>query len=102
MLTRFLSTLLVGFLASFTTAAEIWVDAVNGNDQNPGTAAQPVKSLTRGLALAQAGDTVFVLPGVYSTMLTGEVFPLQLGFSSLHDDVVVQGLGQAVIDVGGA
>ena len=56
----------------------IHVDASAGNDQTgTGSISSPVKSITRGLELAQDGMTVMVAPGVYDAA-NGEVFPLQL------------------------
>jgi len=57
------------------TPKQWFVDAANGNDANTGAVANPVKTLTKGLTLPQAGDTVFVAPGVYDTA-NGETFPI--------------------------
>ncbi len=43
-----------------------YVDVATGDDDNPGTADEPFKSITAGLAAAEEGDTVMVAPGVYS------------------------------------
>jgi len=40
--------------------------STQGNDANPGTAAQPVRTIIRAYSLAVPGDTITVLPGVYT------------------------------------
>jgi parallel beta-helix repeat protein len=37
----------------------------SGNDSNPGTAASPVKTISRAAQLAMPGDTVLIKPGTY-------------------------------------
>jgi len=39
----------------------IYVDAINGDDANPGTTTQPVKTIKEGLNLAESGDTIILL-----------------------------------------
>lgn len=41
------------------------VNPVSGNDANPGSTAQPLKTLTKALSKAKAGDTVKLAPGGY-------------------------------------
>ena len=54
----------------------IYVDASTGDDvTGTGSAANPVKSITRGLELAGAGEAVLVAPGVYDEA-NGEQFPI--------------------------
>ena len=49
--------------------AQIYVSPT-GDDNNPGTIEQPLKSITAAVSSAQAGDTVFVRGGVYSLTTT--------------------------------
>lgn len=51
------------------TIAQIYV-ATNGNDTNPGTIEQPLKTIPAAVTLAQAGDTIFVRGGVYALSAT--------------------------------
>jgi len=39
--------------------------AKSGNDSNPGTLTSPFLTITKGLSVASAGDTVFVTAGTY-------------------------------------
>jgi hypothetical protein len=38
----------------------------SGSDSNPGTQAQPFKTIQKGLGTALTGDTVLVAPGSYT------------------------------------
>ncbi len=52
-----------------------YVDANTGNDANAGARNSPWKTLQRACEIADAGDTVYVMEGVY----TGDVFPKNVG-----------------------
>jgi len=96
------AALLVFALNSFPLAAQaIHVDATRGNDGNSGTAAQPVKSITRGLALASAGNPVYVYQGAYGPVLTGETLPIGFGTLIPQQGVTLRGLGKVVLDCNG-
>jgi uncharacterized repeat protein (TIGR02543 family) len=49
-------------MAAVTT---YYLDAVNGNDSNPGTEAQPWKTISKAQAVISAGDTVILRTGDY-------------------------------------
>lgn len=80
---------------------EIWVDAVMGNDANPGTASMPVRSITQGCALANGGDTVTIRPGLYSGGATGELLPIKMGQTAPQPNVRIRGLEAVYIDLEG-
>jgi hypothetical protein len=66
----------------------IYVDGSSGNDANSGLFGTPVRTITRGLALAgTAGVTVHVAPGTYDTA-HGEAFPLTVpaGMALIGDE----------------
>ena len=66
--------------------ADIYVDAVNGDDDlGAGSAAAPYKTITKALSLARSGDVVTAMPGIYDTAI-GETFPIDI-----PDGVTVQG-----------
>lgn len=52
-------------LSGGASAATIYVDANRGNDSNSGRGADPVRTITRGAALARRGDQVRVRAGRY-------------------------------------
>jgi hypothetical protein len=61
------------------TPRTYFVNASGGMDLiNPGTSAAPFKSITKGLSLAIAGDTVQVAPGLYDAAHNVETFPLMV------------------------
>jgi parallel beta-helix repeat protein len=62
--------------ATFTSACNYYVSNT-GSDGNPGTFAQPFKTITHAMAVASSGKTVRVMPGTYNTT-TGEVFPIAI------------------------
>jgi parallel beta-helix repeat protein len=53
------------FWSPIARAGDIFV-ALNGNDSNPGTLAQPLASIQVAIDRAQGGDTVYVRQGVYN------------------------------------
>jgi parallel beta-helix repeat protein len=53
----------------------LYVDSETGSDRHPGTAEQPLKTITQALNQAQSGTVIVLRPGVYSAN-TGEIFPL--------------------------
>ncbi len=56
-------------------ATDYFVSILKGSDTNPGTPAQPFKTIAKALSVARSGDRVFVMPGRYA-ISTGEVLPL--------------------------
>ncbi len=56
----------------------IFVDATNGNDGNPGNnPRKPLKTITRAVAVAEAGDTIFLL-GSFNEAVTVSLAGLRL------------------------
>ncbi len=76
------------FAAALPAQMTYWVDAARGSDTNPGTYAKPFKSISKGVATLSKGDTLFILPGVYSTSKTGEKFPIKIGGGSVDQTKV--------------
>jgi hypothetical protein len=70
-------TVLALALASQASAAPatLNVNPVTGQDTNPGTAAQPLKTLGTALKLAAPGATVKLAAGVYGPGFSGDQFP---------------------------
>jgi hypothetical protein len=66
-----LLVLLYLFITTTTYSTDFYVDPSLGDDHANGLAAKPdapnapVKTIVRGLKLAQAGDTVHLAPAVY-------------------------------------
>lgn len=72
---------------------DLYVDAVNGSNANPGTQALPLRSITAAFAVAQAGATVFAAPGTYTAGI-GETFPMHVPAGvALEGDVANRGNG---------
>ena len=73
--------------------------STQGNDANPGTAAQPVRTISRAYSLAVAGDTITVLPGAYTDYTSN--WGLHLGKSGTATSPITlrsQIRGGAIID----
>lgn len=62
-------SVVVGTASYAAPSGAIYV-ATSGNDGNSGTASAPVKTISRGLAIAPTGGTVVVRGGVYRETLT--------------------------------
>jgi len=72
-----LPLILAVLLATGPAAANEYYVATNGSDSNPGTAALPFASITRGQTAAAAGDTVWLRGGVYQySATTGSATPV--------------------------
>jgi hypothetical protein len=56
--------------------ATLWVDVVNGNDNNPGTQSEPFQTIAKSVAVAEAnnqqgiGTHVYINPGLYRENIT--------------------------------
>jgi Bacterial Ig domain/Right handed beta helix region/Protein of unknown function (DUF1565) len=88
------------FIASLTAAqAGTLYVATTGSDSNPGTAAQPFRTITYAYSQASAGTTILVAPGTYTDYQSG--WGLHLGKSGTASNPIVlesQVRGGAVID----
>jgi MYXO-CTERM domain-containing protein len=71
----------------------LFVDAAVGDDGNPGTEAQPKKSITGAADVAGPGDTVVVFPGVYREQVLprGGSVNNPLVFRARGDGVILDG-----------
>ncbi|MCW3094391.1 MAG: repeat-containing protein [Chthonomonadaceae bacterium] len=76
-------------LAAIAQAADYYVDAGFGNDANPGTQAQPFKTIQIGINTAAANDTLFVAAGTYREALV---------WSSKDLTLQGVGVGQSILD----
>src|SRR5258708_9488793 len=73
--------------------------STSGSDSNPGTSAQPFRTITHAYGLAGPGTTILVLPGVYAEDTSG--WGLHWGASGTASSPIVlqsQVRGGAVID----
>jgi len=81
-----------------TQGADFYV-STQGSDSNPGTTAQPFRTITRAYSLAAPGVMIHVLPGVYTDYTKG--WGLHLGASGTAASPIVlrsEVIGGAVID----
>ena len=74
----FISTLL--FIALTTNVSGQYYVSVTGSDANSGTAFQPFKTIQKAANLMQAGDTCYIMAGIYRET----VIPLNNGTSTNH------------------
>lgn len=58
--------LILVILGASTAHAVIYYVALTGNDSNPGTIAQPFRSIARGVNSLTAGDTLYLRGGTYT------------------------------------
>ncbi len=81
-----LSLFLGGALAA-QTHYTYWCDAKNGSDKNGGTTPKTAfKSITMGVSMLRKGDTLYILPGVYSVSKTNEQLPIFIGSGPQNQD----------------
>ena len=55
--------------------------ATTGNDSNPGTNSQPLRTIGKGVKLLSAGDTLYVKSGTYSESIRSTQIPIPNGTS---------------------
>jgi hypothetical protein len=79
---------------------ELWVDAALGNDADAGTADKPLRSITRAVAVAVAGDTISIRSGSYGGSATGELFPIRVG-TPARPALRIRAVGNVVVDLEG-
>jgi hypothetical protein len=94
---RFVLSALV-FAAGSVSAATYYVSTA-GSDSNPGTSAQPFRTITNAYSRATAGETIIVSPGVYTDYRTG--WGLHLGKSGTASSPITlksEVLGAAIIE----
>ncbi len=83
-----LASLLSLLICQQLSAATVYVDQQNGDDQNDGLSpAMAVATVTQGLIVATPGDTLEISQGTYSTS-TGETLPL-----AFSGDINIMGAG---------
>jgi hypothetical protein len=70
-----LSILTLLVLTALNAQATTYYVATTGSDSNPGTQAQPVQTIQKGMDLAQNGDTVLVGDGTYSGLGNRDLDP---------------------------
>ncbi|HDN51460.1 MAG TPA: DUF1565 domain-containing protein, partial [Thermoplasmatales archaeon] len=85
---------------SFSQRGAIYYVATYGNDSNPGTAAQPWRTIQHAANVMVAGDTVFVRGGIYHeqvfTTRSGNVADGYITFSAYPgESVILDGTGVA-------
>ncbi len=90
---------LVLLLADAGAQAADYYVATSGSDSNPGTAAQPFRTITRAYTYAAAGVVIHVAPGVYTDYTSG--WGIHLGKSGTASSPIVlesQVVGGAIIE----
>ena len=70
---------------------DFYVDPASGNDANPGSAAEPYRTLTHALSVAAAGHTIHLAAGTYNAA-NGEVWPSFAGLPPVADANVPSGV----------
>src|SRR5436190_7010307 len=85
--------------ASLAAAQTTYYVATTGNDSNPGTSAQPFRTITHAYSLAGAGTTILVQPGTYTDYTAN--WGLHLGsIGTASSPIVLRSVtrGAAIID----
>ena len=83
--------LIVTACAGPAAIVDFYVDPSAGNDANPGTVAEPYRTLTHALSLAEAGHTIHLAAGTYDAA-SGEVWPNHAGIPPVADVNVPSGV----------
>jgi parallel beta-helix repeat protein len=65
--------LIGGVLGTKASEAATYYVAQNGNDENPGTLAQPFRTLAKGVSAMSGGDTLYIRQGTYITANANDI-----------------------------
>src|SRR6476619_2837533 len=77
----FLVYALVFFLGTSAAQAATFYVATTGNDSNPGTLAQPFRTMRQGVSVLVPGDTTYVRAGTYFESFDTNSFTFPSGTS---------------------
>lgn len=85
---------------------EIYYVALNGNDSNPGTLAEPLKTVTKAVSLAQPGTVIYLRGGDYAENIVinksgTSVAPIALRPYQSEAVSITGGTGHVIRDSGG-
>lgn len=98
---RKIALILLLFGASLASAADLYVNPATGLNTNPGTLAEPKKSLANGasnaLATAATGDTIWLMAGTYDAATQYSGNPWYINFATSDMVVTVRPYGGASI-----
>jgi parallel beta-helix repeat protein len=97
-LTVMLSMLaLVGTVMSpYAATAATYYVAKTGNDSNPGTQAQPLQTINRGIGTLKAGDTLYIRGGNYAEDISSAAQTIPAGTSWTNPITIAAYLGESV------
>ncbi len=75
----------------------LYVSIIDGNDNNPGTLAQPFKTIQKAANIVQAGQNIIIKAGVYNERIVLNIaatqqLPINIA-PFAHDEVIIDGTG---------
>ena len=90
-------TLCTILFSSNTAHATTYYVATNGNDSNPGTNSQPLRTINQGVGKLSAGDTLLVKAGTYAESIRSTQISIPSGTSWSNRITVAANPGDTVI-----
>src|SRR5262245_22282954 len=84
-------------LAASKSGAATYYVAPNGNDLGPGTEAQPLRNIAKGVSLLSPGDTLLIKQGTYTESINSNTLPVPRGISWSTPVTIAGYPGQTVI-----
>ena len=91
---------LILFLSSCQLTAQIYV-AADGLDTNPGTFAEPYRTITKAISMASPGDSIFVRGGTYTLIGTINISSSKSGTESSRYHLMGYKDERALLDFSG-
>jgi hypothetical protein len=73
--------IVAGVLHGDTATAATFYVAMAGNDGNPGTAAQPLRTIRTGVRMMRTGDTLYIRGGTYYESINSRELEIPIGTS---------------------
>ncbi len=93
-------TLTLYFPAHVSAATNYYVSPT-GSDTNAGTAAAPFKTISKGMTVAQPGDTVYLGPGTYPSVVISKSGTASAPITIRGNQAIISG-GTVVLSVTGS
>ena len=90
-------SILLLLITAISAQASIYYVATDGNDANPGSELQPLKTIKKGISAIKSGDTLYIKGGTYPEQINSNAQTLPTGSSWDDAPVISAYSGETVV-----